>query len=159
MTPSPTSTPTSAQAPTLTPEVRARIEAPNFWYVATVDADGAPHVTPMWLDLEGEHLLFNTSVGRIKERNLRRDPRLYLSHADAENPYDRIQIRGRAVGFVEGPEAELTMDRLAKKYTGADHYEWTVPGERRVTVLIEPSQIRHIVGVEAFPAGVIPPAQ
>ena len=152
-----TSTPTPT--PTLTPEVRARIEAPNFWYVATVDAEGAPHVTPMWLDLEGGHLLFNTSVGRVKERNLRRDARVYLSHADAENPYDRIQIRGRAVRFVEGPEADRTMDRLAKKYTGADHYEWIVPGERRVTVLIEPSQIRHIVGVEAVPAGVIPPSR
>ncbi len=57
----------------------------------------------MWVDLEGEdELSFNTSVGRVKEENLRRDPRVYLSHADAAYPFDRVQISGGVVRFIEG---------------------------------------------------------
>ncbi|WP_406195474.1 PPOX class F420-dependent oxidoreductase [Kitasatospora sp. NBC_01560] len=134
-------------------ELRARIEAGHIWYVATVNADGSPHVSPMWVGTEGGLLLFNTSVGRVKERNLRRDPRVCLSHADAADPYDRVQIRGRAVRFVEGAEADRNMDRLAGVYLGADHYAWAIPGERRVVVLVEPSRISHVVGVETLPPG------
>ncbi|GAA1906553.1 hypothetical protein GCM10009753_41510 [Streptantibioticus ferralitis] len=134
-------------------DVRARIEAPNIWYVATVNVDGSPHVSPMWVGLDGELVLFNTAVGRIKERNLRRDPRVCLSHADSADPYDRVQIRGRVVRFVEGPEADRNMDRLAHTYLGTERFEWRVPGERRVVVLIEPSRVRHVVGVEPFPPG------
>ncbi|MEV7776988.1 PPOX class F420-dependent oxidoreductase [Kitasatospora sp. NPDC088351] len=137
-------------------DVRARLEAGHIWYVATVNADGSPHVSPMWVGTEGDLVLFNTSVGRVKERNLRRDPRVCLSHADAADPYDRVQIRGRVVRFVEGPEADRNMDHLAGVYLGADHYEWIVPGERRVVVLVEPSRIRRVVGVEPFPPGAVP---
>ncbi|PAN02341.1 hypothetical protein CJI59_06500 [Streptomyces sp. Alain-F2R5] len=75
--------------------VRARLQAPNIWYVGTVFADGAPQVSPMWVDLEGEgELTFNTSVGRVKEENLRRDPRVYLSHADAPIPSTEYRSAG-----------------------------------------------------------------
>lgn len=140
----------------LNEQVRKRLEEPNFWYVATVTPDGAPHVTPMWVGLEDGLIVFNTSVGRIKEENLRNDARVYLSHADAENPYDRVQISGRVVRFVEGEEAERGMDRLTHKYLGLNGYPWLIEGERRVHVLIEPDRVRHIVGVEPFRPGVIP---
>ncbi|WP_020667708.1 PPOX class F420-dependent oxidoreductase [Amycolatopsis nigrescens] len=131
-------------------QVRARLEAPNFWHLATVNQDGSPHVTPMWVDVEGDHIVLNTAVGRVKDENLRRDARVSLSCVDTENPYDRIMIRGRVVEFVEGAEAERCMDRLAKKYVGTDRYEWLIPGERRVKILVEPTSARHIVGVEPF---------
>ncbi|WP_058043101.1 PPOX class F420-dependent oxidoreductase [Streptomyces roseifaciens] len=134
-------------------DIRARIEAPHIWYVATVNPDGSPHVSPMWLGLEGDLLLFNTSIGRIKERNLRREPRVCLSHADPADAYDRVQIRGRAVHFVEGPEADRNMDRLARRYVGTERFEWGVPGEQRVVVLIEPSRIHRVKGVEPLPPG------
>ncbi|MFI5532041.1 TIGR03618 family F420-dependent PPOX class oxidoreductase [Kitasatospora sp. NPDC051853] len=134
--------------------VRARLLAPNFWYVGTVNADGSPQVSPMWVDLEGEgELVFNSSVGRVKEENLRRDPRVYLSHADPADPYDRVQISGVVSRFVEGPEAVERMDRLARKYLGTERYEWLVPGERRVAVVVRALKVRHIVGVEPFRAG------
>ncbi|MFF0447685.1 TIGR03618 family F420-dependent PPOX class oxidoreductase [Streptomyces sp. NPDC004609] len=141
----------------LSPEVLARVEGANFWFVGTVCPDGAPHVSPMWLGTEGGLLLFNTAVGRVKEHNLRRDSRLYLSHTAAEDPYDRVQIRGRAVRFVEGERADRDIDLLARKYLGTERFELRVPGERRVSVLIEPLAARRIVGVEKFPAGVLPP--
>ena len=137
-------------------QVRATIEAPNVWHLATVNADGSPHVTPMWVDVEGDHVMFNTAVGRVKEENLRRDPRVSLSCVAADNPYDRVLIDGRAVRFVEGDEAVRCMDRLAKKYVGTDRYEWLIPGERRVMILVEPTRVRHITGVEPFRPGILP---
>ncbi len=138
--------------------VRARLQAPNIWYVGTVFADGAPQVSPMWVDLEGEdELTFNTSVGRVKEENLRRDPRVYLSHADAADPFDRVQISGEVVRFIEGQEAHDRMDRLARKYLGSERFEWIMPGEERVAVIVRPVKVRHIVGVERFrPGGPVP---
>jgi len=130
--------------------VRKKLEAPSFWHVATLNADGSPQVTPMWVDVEGDHVIFNTAVGRVKEENLRRDPRVSLSHIDTENPYDRVEIRGRVVEFIEGDEAWSCMDRLAKKYLGVDVYPWRIPGERRVIMRVAPTRVRHIVGVEEF---------
>ncbi|MFG3257126.1 PPOX class F420-dependent oxidoreductase [Streptomyces sp. NPDC048172] len=140
--------------------VRDRLRAPLIWYVGTVFADGAPQVSPMWVDLEGENeLTFNTSVGRVKEENLRRDPRVYLSHADAANPFDRVQISGEIARFIEGQEAHDRMDRLAQKYLGSERFEWIMPGEERVAVVVRPTKVRHIVGVERFrPGGPVPAA-
>ncbi|MFE3144864.1 TIGR03618 family F420-dependent PPOX class oxidoreductase [Streptomyces scopuliridis] len=138
--------------------VRARLQAPNIWYVGTVFADGAPQVSPMWVDLEGEgELTFSTSVGRVKEENLRRDPRVYLSHADAANPFDRVQISAEVARFIDGREAHERMDRLARKYLGSQRFEWIMPGEQRVAVIVRPVKVRHIVGVERFrPGGPVP---
>ncbi|MER5766490.1 PPOX class F420-dependent oxidoreductase [Streptomyces sp. NPDC001985] len=141
----------------MSPEIRERVTGAHIWFVATVSPDGAPHVSPMWLGTMGDLLLFNTAVGRVKERNLRHDPRVYLSHAAKDDPYDRVQIRGRAVRFVEGPEADRDIDLLAQRYLGTERFEMRVRGERRVSVLIEPERVRRIVGVESFPAGVLPP--
>ncbi|MFI9307104.1 PPOX class F420-dependent oxidoreductase [Streptomyces triculaminicus] len=137
----------------LSNDIRLRIETPHIWYVGTVNQDGSPHVSPMWVGLDGGLVLFNTAVGRVKERNLRRDPRVCLSHADPADPYDRVQIRGRAVRFVEGPAADRNMDELAGIYLGTERFEWCVPGEQRVIVLIEPTRVRRVVGVEPFPPG------
>ena len=137
----------------LSRDIRERIEAPHLWYVATVDADGAPHVSPMWVGLDGDLVFFNTAVGRVKERNLRRDPRVCLSQADQVDAFDRVQIRGRVVRFVEGAEAERNMDLLAAKYLGTERFEWGIPGERRVVALVQPTKIRRVVGVEPLPQG------
>lgn len=140
----------------LNEQVRAWIAAPRFWHLATVNLDGSPHVSPMWIDLEGDYIFFNTAVGRVKEENLRRDPRVSLSCVDTGNPYDRVVIRGRAVEFVVGAEADRSIDQLAKKYVGTDRFEWRVPGEQRIKILVEPTRVRHIVGVEPFRPGILP---
>ncbi|MEU6195733.1 PPOX class F420-dependent oxidoreductase [Streptomyces sp. NPDC047061] len=137
--------------------VRERLMAPNFWHLATVGPDGAPQVSPMWVDIEGDHVMVNTAIGRVKEENLRRNPAVSLSHHDPGNPYDRVEIRGRVVRFVEGEEAERSMDRLTRKYIGEDRYPWLLPGERRVMLLIEPVKVRRVVGVEPFRRGVLEP--
>jgi PPOX class probable F420-dependent enzyme len=124
-------------------EVRARLEAVNFWHLATLNPDGSPQVTPMWVHVQGDHVVLNTAIGRVKHRNLLRDPRLSLAMTDPDNPYSQTEIRGRVAQWIEGDEGEAGIDQLAKKYIGKDVYPWRAPGERRVKILVEPTQIRH----------------
>jgi PPOX class probable F420-dependent enzyme len=140
----------------LSDEISRWLREPRFWHLATLNEDGSPQLTPMWAGLEDGLIVINTSVGRVKEENLRRDPRASLSCLDSENPYDRVEIRGRAVRFVEGDEAAGVMDRLAQRYLGTETFPWLVPGEVRVAVYIEPRHVHHVVGVEKFRPGVLP---
>jgi PPOX class probable F420-dependent enzyme len=113
----------------------------NLCYVATVMADGSPQVTPVWVERSNGYICFNTSVGRVKERNLRRDPRVAISIADRENPFDKVDVRGRVADMIEGEEADEMIDRLAKKYLDEDKYPWRSPDERRVLVKVEPQSV------------------
>ncbi|MFE6632890.1 hypothetical protein ACFVNB_37350, partial [Streptomyces rochei] len=63
------------------------------------------------------------------------------------------QISGVVTRFIEGPEAHDRTDRLAHKYLGSERFEWTMPGEQRVAVIVRPVKVRHIVGVERFRPG------
>ena len=117
---------------------RSKIEGPNLAFLAEVMEDGSPHVSPVWIDHENGHLTFNTAIGRLKERNIRRDARVALSIADRDDPFSKVDIRGRVVEIIEGEEAERQIDALAKKYIGQDTYPWRRPGEVRVKVLVEP---------------------
>ncbi len=122
----------------LSEKVRSMIEAPNLAFLAEVMEDGSPHVSPVWITLEDGNISFNTAVGRLKERNMRRDSRVAISLADKDNFYDKVDIRGRVVELIEGDEAERQIDELAKKYIGEDTYPWRRPGEVRVKVVVEP---------------------
>ena len=111
-------------------------------YLATVNADGSPQVTPVWVDTDGEAVIMNTSIGRLKERNLRRDPRVMIAVNDPANPNaTQLLIKGRAELIEEG--AKEVIDKLAKKYTGHDEYPWLQPGERRVTIRVVPEGRRR----------------
>lgn len=124
----------------LTERVIKLIDGKNFAYLATLLPDGSPHVTPMWVDHEGDMLLMNTAIGRIKQRNITRDPRVSITIVDSNNPYDRIIIHGRVVSQAE-QGADAHIDKLAKKYTGANKYQKTSPNEKRIIIKIEPLRI------------------
>ena len=123
----------------LTPNAIRLIEGNNLGFLATLLPDGSPHVTPVWVDHEGDIVLVNTSVGRVKQRNIEKDPRVMIAIADSKNPYDRVIIRGRVQQTYE--EAEAHIDKLANKYTGAKKYQRSSPTERRVILKIEPQKI------------------
>ena len=125
----------------LTEKARRLVEEPNFGYLATVMPDGSPQVSPVWVDLEDGYVRFNTATGRVKDQNVRRDPRVAISVADRNNQYDKVDIRGRVVDIVEGDEAEQHIDSLAKKYIGEERYPWRGPGERRVLVRVQPERV------------------
>jgi PPOX class probable F420-dependent enzyme len=123
---------------TLPDVVRSRLAGKNFWVLATVNADGSPTATPLWVDVDDEHILVNTAVGRLKERNVRRDPRVALTLVDADNPYFWIEIRGSVVERVEGPAADLSFYRMAEKYLGR---ATAVPDAPRVLLRVFPSRV------------------
>jgi PPOX class probable F420-dependent enzyme len=84
------------------------LTGPNFAHVATLMPDGAPQVTPVWVDLEGDTVVLNTAAGRQKARNLDRDGRVALSVHDQKNPYRYIQVRGKVVETTrEGAEDHI----------------------------------------------------
>jgi PPOX class probable F420-dependent enzyme len=115
----------------------------SFAHVATVGADGAPQVTPVWIDHDGHYIRFNTARGRVKTQNLERTPKIALSIQDPENPYRYIQVRGRVVEVTE-KGADEHIDALAKKYLGQDRYPYRQPGEVRVTVKVSPEKIQSM---------------
>jgi PPOX class probable F420-dependent enzyme len=114
-----------------------------FAHLATVGADGAPQVTPVWIDYDGSHIRFNTARGRVKTRNLERNPRVALSVQDPENPYRYVQVRGRVAEMTE-KDADAHIDALAKKYLGQDRYPHRQPGEVRVMVKVVPEKIQSM---------------
>jgi len=115
-----------------------------FANLGTLMPDGSPQVTPVWIDLEGGRLVVNTAKGRVKDRNMRRDPRVSLAIMDPENPYRFLEVRGRVVQITE-QGADAHIDKMAKKYLGQDSYPHRRPGEVRVRYLIEPERV-HTMG-------------
>ena len=124
----------------LTNEAKALIEGKNFAHVVTLMADGSPQVTPVWVDHDGTYVRINTAEGRIKARNLRRDPRVALSIADSENQYHYVQIRGHVVELTkEGAWEHISS--LARKYMGPDAAFPAADRDRRLMIKIEPDHI------------------
>jgi PPOX class probable F420-dependent enzyme len=98
-----------------------------FASLATLMPDGSPQVTPVWFDWDGSHIRVNTAKGRVKDRNMRRAPRVALAILDPDDPYRHLAIRGRVVEVTE-QGADAHIDALAKKYLGKDRYPYRQPG-------------------------------
>lgn len=108
-------------------------------FLATIDPDGRPQVTPVWVNVEDGRVLINTAEGRVKHRNMERDPRVTLAAHDPDDQYRWVSIQGRTRMTTEDADAHI--DRLAKKYLGKDRYPWHSPDQQRVKVIIEPVRI------------------
>jgi PPOX class probable F420-dependent enzyme len=120
------------------------LEAKNFAFVATLMKDGSPQITPVWIDFEKNTntILINTAEGRIKHKNLSRDPRIAISVVNHENPYEMVTIRGKVIEEITKDAAEHA-DKLAKKYLGLDKYPYHSPKEKRVILKIKPERVYH----------------
>lgn len=118
--------------------VRALLDGRNFGSVATLGPDGAPQNSVVWIKREGDTVLFSSTAGRQKVRNLRRDPRISLSVFDLANPYSSVEIRGTAEILPD--EAKRLPYELSHKYLGIDP-----PGEKddeaRLITRVVPSRI------------------
>jgi PPOX class probable F420-dependent enzyme len=112
----------------------------TFAHLATRMPDGSPQVSPVWIDMEGDHILVNSAEGRIKDKNMRSDPRVALSATDPDNPYRALMIRGRVVKITEAG-AEDHIDKMAKKYLGEEKYPFRRTGEKRVLYYVEPVKV------------------
>jgi PPOX class probable F420-dependent enzyme len=110
-----------------------------FANLGTLMRDGSPQVTPVWCDYDGKHIRINSALGRVKDKNIRRDPRVALSIQDPENPYRYLEIRGKVVDITQNG-ADDHIDSLAQKYLGQAKYPYRQPGEVRVLYKIEPER-------------------
>ena len=115
------------------------IRGKNFGTISTLREDGSPHATPVWIDTDGEHVVFNTSIGRAKERHLRRDPRVAVTVLP-ENPQEGyLSVTGTAELSEDGAKEHI--DKMAKKYLGVDEYPYRNPEETRVIVRVHPDKV------------------
>ena len=118
-------------------QFRDLLDTKALAHLGTVMPDGSPQVTPVWFDFAAGHVRVNSARGRLKDKNMRRDPRVALSIVDPGNAYRYLEIRGRVVDITE-EGAVAHIDSLAKKYLGLDTYPYHQPGVARVIYRIEP---------------------
>lgn len=104
---------------TLTDEVRRLLDGPNFGVLATLNPDGGPQTSTMWVGRDGDDVLFSTVAGRRKHKNLLRDPRASVVVIDAEDPYNYVELRGRVVSMDEDVGRAFDTG-LSRKYDGKD---------------------------------------
>jgi len=109
-------------------------------HLATLMPDGSPQVTPVWVDCDGKHVLFNSALGRVKDKNVRRDPRVSLSILDPNDDYRYLEIRGRVVEITRAG-ADENINKLSQKYTGHAVYPHRKPGEVRILYKVQPDRV------------------
>jgi PPOX class probable F420-dependent enzyme len=102
--------------------------------------DGSPQVSPVWANCEGGHILINTAEGRIKHKNILRDPRVAVSVTSILNPLDMTTIRGTVIELIPDHEYEHA-DKLTQQYMGREHYPFKRDDERRVVLKIKPDKV------------------
>ena len=120
----------------ITKETIKILEGKNFASLATINRDGSPQVSVVWIDYKDNHILINTAKNRIKTNNMERDPRVSISVTDAKNPYYQITFKGIVKNISES-NADDHIHSLAKKYLNQDKYTIS-DKEIRVIVSIEP---------------------
>jgi len=112
----------------------------NLVFIATIMKDGSPQVSPVWANLEDEYIMVNTAEGRIKHKNVLRDPRVALSVVDSNNPLDMTSIKGTVVEII--PDYNyIHANKLTKKYLGKETYPFRRENEKRIIFKIKPEKI------------------
>jgi PPOX class probable F420-dependent enzyme len=117
------------------------IEGRNFAYVATIMRDGSPHISPVWIERDGDMLLINSVPGRVKQRNVSRDSRVAISMIQEKSPYRHLFIRGRVIEQTKQGALDH-INRLARKYLGKD-YPWD--DRDRIILKIKPEFVKMVL--------------
>jgi len=119
------------------------LNEPLIAQLVTIMKDGSPQISPVWVDVDsaGEHILINSVDGRLKLRNIHRDPRVAVGIYDPENPISRaLNVRGRVVE-ITNDGAYDHIDFLAEKYTGKRPYDAHNPESPRLILKIAADKI------------------
>jgi PPOX class probable F420-dependent enzyme len=130
----------------LTEPVIKIVKDKNFAFLGTIMKDGRPQVSPIWIDIDDNNnniILFNTAQGRIKYKNISRDPRVSLSLVDKNNPYSMVTIQGTVIEQTT-IGADEHIDKLAKKYLNIDRYPSHSPSIKRVICKIRPEKMYYL---------------
>jgi PPOX class probable F420-dependent enzyme len=127
---------------TLPQPIKMLLENKAYGHVVTLSANGQPRLTMVWMDVDGDEVLFNTAEGRKKLQDLRRDPRVIVSVQDLNNPQSYAVFHGTARTITE-QGARVHADTLAKRFLGLDTY----PGPPTETRMIVRINVDRISGV------------
>ncbi|MEK7371184.1 MAG: PPOX class F420-dependent oxidoreductase [candidate division NC10 bacterium] len=119
--------------------VKKILQDKAYGHVVTFNAEGKPQPTMVWMDVEGDEVLFNTAEGRLKPKNLRRDPRVIISVQDRNDPQSYMVFHGRASVTESGADEQI--DTLAQRFLGVDKYPFRRPGEKRLVVRVKVDRI------------------
>ena len=121
-------------------KVERLFQEKNLIFIATINLDGSPQLTPVWGDYQNGHVLVNTAEGRIKHRNVLHDSRVAVCVVAHDNPLDMITVRGKVLEII--PDYDYTYaDKLAKKYLDLEKYPFKISGEKRITFKIKPEHV------------------
>jgi PPOX class probable F420-dependent enzyme len=112
----------------------------NLVFIATIMKDGSPQLSPVWANYEDEFILVNTAEGRIKHKNILRDPRVAVSVVSNDNPLDMTTIRGIVVEIISDSEY-CHADKLTEQYMGCKHYPFKRDNEKRIILKIKPHKV------------------
>ena len=130
----------AARAESLSPDQEALLREPHLAQLTTLMPDGSPQTTPVWIDVNDGLIWVNTAEGRVKHRNVLRDPRVSVAVVHNDNHYRWVAVRGTVVEVTrEGADDHI--DAMAKKYLGHDRYPWHQPDQHRVLVKIKPENV------------------
>lgn len=124
----------------LTESAKELLREPVLAHIATIDADGRPNISPVWVDVDGDDVLFNTAEGRVKTKNLRSNPNVAVSVVDPQDPQRVVALRGK-VAEMTHDGADEHIDFLAKKYLGHERFQDRREGQQRVKIRIRPERI------------------
>jgi len=116
------------------------IKERSFGHVAMIDSDGFPHVTPVWVDTDGERIIINTAVGTKKQRLARAGIPVSVEISNPSNPYRYVLVKGRVAEQTE-KGADEHINKMSLKYTGNGQYQKRSPDEKRVIIYIEPLKV------------------
>jgi PPOX class probable F420-dependent enzyme len=123
-------------------EARHLFENKDFAHVGTLNADGWPQVSAVWISADGDRVKVNTVRGLLKARNLERDGRVGISIVAQDNPYENLLIKGKVVEITTDG-AEEHIGQLTRRYMDVESYPLRTAGEERVIVWIEPQRVKY----------------
>ena len=107
---------------------------PNYAALTTLFKNGVPQTHVMWVDTDGENILINTEIHRVKYKNVKIDPRVTVMIWKHDNPFKFVEIRGEVIGEITGQEARNNIDKLSEKYWNKP-YPFTIQTERIVLII------------------------
>ena len=121
-------------------KVQRLFQQKNLIFISTINSDGSPQLTPVWGNYDDGYVLVSTAEGRLKHKNVLRDPRVSISVVDHDNPLNMTTIKGEVIEII--PDYDyIHANKLTKQYMGIDEYPFKRDREKRIIFKIKPVKI------------------
>ena len=124
-------------------------DGPNYAALTTLFKNGVPQTHVMWVDTDGENILINTEIHRVKYKNVKIDPRVTVMIWKHDDPFKFVEIRGEVIGEITGQEARDNIDKLSEKYWNKP-YPFPIQTERIVLIIKSNKEVTFNLKDEDF---------